>query len=510
MSAIEAASRRGIGGVIVFASGFAEVDEQGAHEQRAIAEFALRHDIALAGPNCLGLINFAEGVPLTFGDASPNRRSTPRGVSILAQSGAMTLALTYAAMAQDITVNYAISTGNEAVLGVEDYLGVILEEQETRVIALLVEQIRQPELFLSLARLARQRSIVLCVLHLGRGERARAASITHTGALAQDQAVLRAILEREGVLFIDSLDELIDTVDVLTKCSLPLSRGVGLLTDSGAMKTFALDVGDSLGLSLPELSEGTRALLSKELPVFAVAENPVDITAMGLNDPSLYARATSVLLDDVALGSVVLCVMPGSPVQGTEQIEALLPTLIAARKPVIYTILGGESPIPSANRERIADAGIPLFRSPDRALRALRNVTQLSLTKGVASQNPSSKTFAPLRVPSGQSLNEREAKELLAGVGVQVPVGQLATSEEEVFAAAAAVGFPLVLKVSSSEILHKSDVGGVAFVGRKEDLLSEYRQLLARLSQTVGKVAYEGVLVEKAAVDGTEMIVGAH
>ncbi len=510
LSAIEAASRRGIGGVIVFASGFAEVDEEGAQEQRVIAEFALRHDIALAGPNCLGLINFAEGVPLTFGDASPNRRSSRNGLSILAQSGAMTLALTYAAMAQDITVNYAISTGNEAVLGVEDYLGVILHEEGTGVIALLVEQIRQPEVFLSLARVARERGVALCVLHLGRGERARAASITHTGALAQDQAVLRAILGREGVLFIDSLDELIDTADVLTKCALPLSRGVGLLTDSGAMKTFALDVGESLGLSLPVLAPETSTLLAKELPAFAVAENPVDITAMGLNDPTLYARATNVLLDDAALGSVVLCVMPGSPAQGTQQIEALLPTLIGAQKPVIYTILGGESAIPEANRERIVEAGIPLFRSPDRALRALKNVTQFSFTSGAPSHKDVTKKFLPLLVPPGRSLNEREAKGLLAGVGVRVPVGQLATSETEVIAAAAVVGFPLVLKVSSSEIVHKSDVGGVSFVVREEDLLDVYRQMLTRLSRNAPNFKYEGVLVESAAPDGTEMIVGAH
>ena len=169
----------------------------------------------------------------------------------------MSLALTYAAMAQDITVSYAVSTGNEAVLGVEDYLDAILLERSTRVVALLVEQVRRPAEFLRLSREARDREVALCVLHLGRDPRARAASASHTGAITGEQDYLRAALGREGVIFIDSLDELIDTANVLVKCPTPRVAGTAVLTDSGAAKTFALDVSHDLGLAMPDLSAGT-------------------------------------------------------------------------------------------------------------------------------------------------------------------------------------------------------------------------------------------------------------
>ena len=380
LEAVEAAGLRGVGGAVVFSSGYAETDEDGAAQQLALAAVAAKYDLALAGPNCLGLINFAESAPLTFGDATPNRRYSASSLAIIAQSGAMSLALTYAAMAQDIAVSYTISTGNEAVLGVEDYLGELLEEDGIRAVALLIEQIRRPSEFIELARIARRKGVALCVLHTGRGERAQAASLSHTGAIAGDQDVMRAVLGREGVLFIDSLDELIDTASVLVKCVTPSAYGVAFMTDSGAAKTYAIDVSDDIGLLLPEPSPKTFHRFTAEIPPFALASNPIDITAMGLNDPSLYGRVASALLGDAEIGCLVVSAMPGSTTQGTQQVDALLPVLASASKPVIYTIMGGESPLPLENVFKIFDAGLPLFRSPERALRAARNVMNRSRT----------------------------------------------------------------------------------------------------------------------------------
>ncbi|MDE3064468.1 MAG: CoA-binding protein [Acidobacteriota bacterium] len=419
--AIEACGRAGVGGAIAFSSGYAEVGDEGAAQQLAMAQTASAYDLALAGPNCLGLINFVDGVPLTFGDASPNRRAEGPGLAILAQSGAMSLALTYAAMAQDINVSYAISTGNEAVLGVEDYLDAILAESSTRAVALLVEQIRRPAEFLALATRARDRGVALCVLHLGRDPRARAASVSHTGAITGDQDYLRAALRREGVLFIDSLDGLIDTASVLVKCPIPRTAGTAVLTDSGAAKTFALDVSHDLGLAMPDLAPGTSERLRVELPAFAVPSNPADITAMGLNDPSLYARVAGVLLGADEIGCLVLSVMPGSEEQGAQQIDALLPTLVSADKPVVYAIMGGESPIAPANRLKILDAGLPLFRSPERALAAVKNLMTFAGRIGDTSREsapapPSLPDLGPL-----DALNEHAAKSILSRAGLRTP-----------------------------------------------------------------------------------------
>lgn len=509
--AIEAAGRRGVGGAIVFSSGYAEAGPGGAGEQLELASVATSYDLALAGPNCLGLINFTQSVPLTFGDASPNRRGGGPSLAIISQSGAMSLALTYAAMAQDITLSYTISTGNEAVLGIEDYLGVILDEDGIRAVALLIEQIRRPAEFIELARVARQRGVALCVLHTGRGARAQASSLSHTGAIAGDQEVMRAILSREGVLFIDSLDELIDTVGIVVKCPTPTAAGVAFMTDSGAAKTYAIDVSDDIGLLLPELRAPTLATLTDVLPAYATASNPVDITAMGLNDPSLYARVASTLLGDDDVGCLVVSSMPGSDVQGTQQVEALLPVLVAAIKPVIYTIMGGESPLPLTNKLKIFDAGLPLFRSPERALRAARNVTSLArtLVEGESRVAPGGFDALELDARGGGHVSEYAAKALLSRAGMRVPAGELATDVHSARAAAARLGYPVVLKVVSAQILHKSDVGGVFVVADEEELSRAHAQMRARIAATRPDAVVDGVLVEGVVNGGVEMIVGA-
>jgi acyl-CoA synthetase (NDP forming) len=507
--AVESAGRRGMGGVIVFSSGYAELDESGEAAQSALASTATTYDLALAGPNCLGLVNFFEGIPLTFGDCAPNRRGDGPGLAIIAQSGAMSLALTYAAMAQDINVTYTISTGNESVLTIEDYLALILDEGRTRTVALLVEQIRRPMEFLQLARKARERSIGLCLLLTGRGVRAQAASLSHTGAISANQDVTRAILGREGVLFIDSLDELIETAGVLVKCPTPHARGVAFMTDSGAAKTYALDVSDDIGLFLPKLSSPTLAKLQSELPAFALASNPVDITAMGLNDPSLYARVASTLLGDEEVGCLIVSSMPGSDVQGSEQVQALLPTLVSSPKPVIYTIMGGESPLLPANRLQILDAGLPLFRSPERALRAAAHLMKHARVVHAANARAAPRRGIALGHGAREAFDERGAKILLSQAGVAIPDGDVVSDLEGARRVAARLGYPVVLKIASTSIAHKSDVGGVRVIEHESDLDTQFAAMRAQVALSYPDVSVESLLVEEYVTGGIEMLVGA-
>jgi acyl-CoA synthetase (NDP forming) len=507
--AVEAAGRRAVGGVIVFSSGYGEMGAAGKEEQAELARVARDNDIALGGPNCLGLVNFVDSVPLTFGDVAPNRRSGGPGVAIVAQSGAMSLALTYAAQAQDVPVTYTISTGNEAVLSLEDYLAALLEEEATRAVALLVEQIRRPGDFMALAGKARDRGVAICILHAGRGKRAQAASRSHTGAIAGDQAVLRAVLAQEGVLFVDSLDGLVDTVGFLCQSSLPTCDGVAFMTDSGAAKTIAIDMCESLGVNLPELSAATLGSLARELPPFAAASNPVDITAMGLNDPTLYPRVLKVLLDDPGVGTVVVSAMPGSDVQGTDQVAALLPALESAPKPVIYTIMGGEWPIPEPNRRAVLDAGIPLFRSPERALRAVRDSIMRATALRAAGESRPPRNFPPLPLELGGLVDELTAKSLLSKAGLPVPRSRLVTSLDDARDAARDIGYPVVLKIVSPDIAHKSDVGGIALVHDRNDLRQGYEGLLRAVTVHRPDARVTGVLVEQTLRDGVEMIVGA-
>jgi acyl-CoA synthetase (NDP forming) len=500
---LDACIRRGIGGVVAFASGFAETGPEGERAQRELAARARAAGVALAGPNCLGVVNFVDGIPLTFGAVAPAPPAGRPALAIVAQSGAMSFALLYAAASDGIPLSYVASTGNEAVLGVEDYLEALIAEPATRTIALLVEQIRDPARFVAAARAARAAGVALCLLHTGTSARGRAAARTHTGALAGEQAVLRAVLAREAVVVVDSLDELIDAGGALTRCPRPTRRGVGFLTDSGALKAHALDVCDRLGLDVPEPTAGTERALRDVLPPFATASNPVDITGHALNEPSLYASGARALLDDPAIGALVVAAMPGSPLQFQQQVDALLPVIEAATTPVLYCVLGGQRPLPAAELARLRAAGGALFRSPERALTAVRHLLDHGRDRDGDAPAPAP---AALELPARPT--EHETKRLLARLGLPSPAGRLATTVTEARRIAAEIGYPVALKAQTAALVHKSDAGGVIIgIAGDGELARAWALLHADVGRAHPALVLDGVLVERMAPPGVEVVV---
>ena len=513
-SVLAACIRRRVGAVVLFGSGFAEIGDEGEVAQRGLAEQARAAGIAFAGPNCLGVVNFTAGVPLTFGDVEPQPPGDGDrpGLAIIAQSGALSFALLYAAAADGVPLSYVISTGNEAVLGVEDYLEDLVADRGTRAFALLVEQIRHPARFLAAAREAQRLGKTICLLHTGTSERGRAAARTHTGALGGDQAALRAVLARHGVILCDSLDELVDVAGCVTRCAAPTAGGVAFLTDSGALKAHALDVCAALGLDAPEPNPETRAALAAILPSFATVSNPVDITAQALNDPSLYARAGAALLDDAAVGALVVAAMPGSPGQFAQQVDALLPVVRASAKPILYSVLGGLRPLPARDEARLRAAGIPLFRSPERALRAANRLLGAAEARRRAGQGAgSAPAAAALALPASHAPTEHEAKQVLRALGIAVPDGALVTTAGDAARAAARLGYPVVLKAQAGALTHKSDAGGVILgIADEPALMRAWQRLHDDVRRARPGLTLDGVLVEKmSAPGGVEFVLAA-
>ncbi|BEP13329.1 acetate--CoA ligase family protein [Acidothermaceae bacterium B102] len=499
-ASLEACGRRGVRAAIVYASGFAETGAAGAAAQQELVDVAARYGMAVAGPNCLGLINFVDGLPLTFGSIAPQAVPASGGLGLVAQSGAMTMALTYAAQAEGVPVSYAISTGNEAVVTLEDYVGFLLEDDHTRCVAVLAEQIRRPREFRRLARRALAYEKPLVLLQAGREGAAAAAAASHTGALAGDYLVIETVLRDCGVVLVDTLDELVDAAGLLTRCARPSAAGIGLVTDSGSVKTLTLDLAAATGFALPELHAATTAHLVEVLPEFATVGNPVDITAQGLNKPSLYGDAAQALLDDDAIGMLLIAAMPGSDRQTGEQVDALLPVLSNVTKPVVYVFMGGAHPIPGGHDARVRAAGIPVLRSPERALRFLGKVA--------ASAGARAATEPESVLPGvATTLTEHASKLLLSAHGLPVPRSALVSDVQGASSAAARLGYPVVLKAQAASMLHKTEAGAVA-VGLADD--AELRTAFSVMSRRVGGAAdLDGYLVETMAGPGLELIVGA-
>lgn len=509
VEAVEACVRREAKSVIIFASGFAETGEAGQRDQQKIRQLALENGLIVAGPNMIGLLNNIDGICITMGrNSNYSPFVGPHGVGIIAQSGGMMANIRIASEHRDIPVSYAISTGNEAVVGVEDYLAFLIEDEQTRVITLFAEQIRRPQLFLKLVRKAREKGKPIILLHTGRSEKSRESAKSHTGAMTGDYAIIETLLKHEAVIMVDSLDELYDVTYLLTRYPNPSPNGLGLITDSGAFKGFAIDYCEALGIQLPELTNECKSKLSEILPPFASLDNPLDLTAQGMAHMDIYGRSAEVLLEETEIGSLVISLMPGTSL---EKARSLLPVLKQSTKPMAYAIMGGDSPLPDQAIREIKESGIPFFRSPERALTAMGRLIQYAqqLSK-IEDYSHTDRDLGPtLRtniVIQPGVLPEYRGKELLADLGITIPEGGLVKTYDEANELAHKIGYPVVLKIQSSQLAHKSEIGGVIVNIKDENELQNAWQELEKKSQPFN---IDGFLLEKMAPPGLEMVVGA-
>ena len=506
---IEACGRRGVGGVVVFASGFSEQDEAGAQAQAEFAAVARAANVVVLGPNCIGSVNYADGVPLTFEPVEPQPPNGP-GVCVIAQSGAMQGNIRYALMGRGVPVAHSVSTGNEAVLSAEDYLDLLIDDPTISGFSLFVEQIRNPQRFLELARRARVALKPIILLHPGKSTRARDAAKSHTGALAGDHAIMRACVEREGVVVVGGLDELFDVTVLLTRYPRPVSGGVAVLSNSGALRGFSLDFCEEIGLDLPELTPETHASLKALLPSFAAIDNPLDITAAGMQKPSLFGDSAAAMLEDTGVGFLLVAAMGGGKPQQINKWRAMRPLLQATSKPVALAYLGDDYPLDAQFMEEVRASGIPFFRSPDRALRA---IARLAAHGRVARHDEAAsvRDCPALSLDTHGTLAEWRGKQILTGLGIAVPAGSLARNLQEACAIAQRIGYPVVLKAQADALAHKSEAGGV-IVGIADEtaLVAAHARMLASVRAHAPDLVLDGVLVEAmAARGGLEMIVGA-
>src|SRR5262245_19249194 len=274
LDAVKGCAKRGVGGVIIYAAGFAETGPEGQKLQAEIARIAADHGMAISGPNCLGHINYVDGIPLTFSSCAPMPLAGRRGVGIVSQSGAMATVFRAALHPRDIAITYSISTGNEALNGTEDFLDYLIDDPSTHVVLLMVEQFRHPQRFLKGARRAHAAGKPIVLLHPGRSAAARASAQTHTGAMSGDHEVMRTLAAHAGVAVVDTLEELHDLAELMIRWPSPPRGGTAVISDSGAFKAMVLDFCDSSGLDVPEPTGATKERLGALAPELILPTNP--------------------------------------------------------------------------------------------------------------------------------------------------------------------------------------------------------------------------------------------
>lgn len=509
LDTVRALAARKVGGAIIFSAGFAEGGEDGKAQQAEIARIAAEHGMVIEGPNCLGLVNHVDGIPLTFVETETAAPAGRRAVGVVSQSGAMAAVLCTTFQARDLAISYSVSTGNEAASGVEDYVDWLVDDENTRVIAMIVEQFRRPARFLAAARRARDAGKPIVLLHPGKSSAARESAATHTGAMAGDYQLMRRKVERAGVVFAETLEELGDISEILLRAPALTHDGLAVLGESGAFKALMLDLTEELGVSLVPLDDDNAPALRAALPPFVPVSNPLDMTAQGLSQPEIYTNTLAALLDDTRVGSVLAGIIQTDPVTCGIKVPAILKALEGRTvdKPLVFAGLDEGAPIPAEHVAALRENGIVCFPSSERALRALARLGAL------ARRDLSVGGEAPTRI-AGLSAHqgvvaEYLAKDLLRPLGFAFPAGRFADSAEAAVAAADAVGYPVAMKAQAAALGHKSDAGGVLLsLADGAAVADAWERIHANVSAYDASMVLDGVLIEKMGARGVEMIVG--
>lgn len=508
LESIAALTRRNVGAAVIFSAGFAEGGEAGRAEQQQIVSLAARNGMLIEGPNCLGMVNHVDGVALTFVETSCAPLRDRPGVALVSQSGAMACVLGTVLTSRDVALSYAISTGNEAASGVEDFIEYLLEDEHTAVIGLIVEQFRQPRRLLALAHRAIRSNKQLVLLHPGRSSAARASAATHTGALAGDYALMRIKVAAEGIVTVDTLEELGDVLEIALRAPVLRPRGAAVITESGAFKALTLDLCEQVGLPLPALDATNAPALRAAIPMFVPVSNPLDLTAQGLVEPQIFARTLSALAADERVGAIIFDVIQTDPATCERKFPTILTALreLRAAPPVILAGLDEGAPVPTQYIRALRDLGVPYFPSPERAVRAVARLHAAAAQEPLGPIEPILMGDAPL--PSG-IIPEHRAKTFLGPLGIPFPAGELVGTLAEAVHAADRVGYPVALKAQSAALSHKSDAGGVVLaLPDRDSLTSGWKRLTADLARNVPDLVLEGVRVETMARPGVELIIG--
>ncbi len=509
--ALSACAAKKVGAAVVFASGFAELGEEARAEQARIGEQVRESGPAVVGPNCIGYSNYIDGFTVGFTNVAKIPRVAPDrrdAVAIVAQSGGLAGHLRLGLIARGVPVSYNISTGNEMDLCIADFVDHLLDDAATQVVLVYAETIRQPQAFLAAARRARQMGKPILMLQPGRSAQAQAATQSHTGAMAGDYAVMRAYVEREGVVLVETMDELLDTCELLARYPKPSAGGLGVVTFSGAYCAIAHDFCEDIGVALPPLSDATAEALKPQMPPNIEPHNPLDLGTQPIWQPELLGVGVKALLNDPAMGGVAISIAAGAPAKSMAWLEQVVEAGRGRDKPLALTFLGDTSPLAEPILQTARDNGIVLMRSSDRMLRAMGHMIARADTERLS--DTSDEPFLDLPdLPDG-ALPEWRGKAYLAAAGISTPKGGLVQSVDEAIKLADRIGYPVVLKAQAGALAHKTEAGGVILNLRDAQAVrAAWETVLANVQRAQPGLVLDGVLVEAMVGKGVELVIGA-
>jgi len=502
-------ARKGVGGMVVISAGFAEVGGEGAARQRELVEVCRAHGIRLVGPNCMGVLNTAPGVAMnaTFAASTPR----PGGAAFLSQSGALGEAILADARTLGIGMSMFVSIGNRADVSPADLLAYWEHDERTRQVLLYMESFGEPERFMAAARRVSRHKPVM-VVKSGRTARGAQAAISHTGSLASSEAAVDSLFNQCGVLRVDSMKDLFNLAGVVQTGKLPRGGRVAIVTNAGGPAILATDACEALGLEVVDLQPATRKRLESFLPPEASAANPVDLIAGA--DADRFDKALAAVIAGRNVDMVLVMFVSPVMIDAAAVARVFAQHATRSAKPVVSCLLGkshGEEAV-----EVLHAAGVPNYRFPEEAVRALAGLHRLARLQTRPEVEPPAlevdtaagcAALAAACEAGREMLKGIEVSELLSAYGIPLVPSRIVNRLSEAIEAAVEFDWPVVLKIQSREVVHKSDRGGVILDIRTADELIKGWQALEQRFHRRGKSMH--VMVQAMRREGVETFMGA-
>jgi acyl-CoA synthetase (NDP forming) len=506
------AAALGIRGAFVGSEGFADAaNDAGRKRQEQLVALARGANMALAGPNCMGIASLHYRFAATMADIPA--QATDGGISLVSQSGGLLNSFAELTSNRGVGVNYLISSGNEAVLEMTDYISFLADDPATRVIVCILEGAKNGRRFrAAVERAARKKPMV--VLKLGRSAFGRRATLAHTGTLAGRHEAFAALFRQNGVALVDSIDALVEAAALFDLAPLPQGDRVVMMTVSGGATALIGDLGDAAGINFPAIGEATNQRIQKILSVDRAFGNPLDTVGLPrlLRDGNISAVVDALLNDD---GVDVVGLVLGMRGDGWGSHQELIDRMAEAAKGACKALLVVSFMSNSLTRHwrgYARERGLPLIEDLERGLQALRyliDYASFRRREANLSSPAASRGIDLAALPAGRVLTEAESKTILGAAGLPVTREALARDPAEAVRIAAEIGGPVAVKIQSRDIPHKSDVGGVR-LGAHTPAEVEHaaRQVLDNARRNCPDAAIDGVLVQEMVEDGVEFILG--
>ena len=508
LDSARAAIQKGAKAIIVITARFREAGNEGAKLEMELLRICRRGGARLLGPNCLGLMNTENKLNASFAGKLPAKGP----IAIFSQSGALCTALLDKADGRNLGLSKLISIGNKTDINEVDLLRYLANDEETRVIVGYLEDIQCGDEFIKAAEEASSRKPVV-IFKSGTTVAGQKAAASHTGGLGGVDTAYGAAFKRTGVQRPKTFDEIFDYATAFAMQPLPKGKRILIVTNAGGPGTMAADAAELAGLEVAELNSNLASALRARLPTAASVANPINV--LGDADPDRYAAAIQTAQQDDSVDGLIVILTPQAMTRPTETAQAIAATLDGS-KPVLVSYMGGTDVL--GGRRKLASAGLPDYVSPERAILAFK---AMYLYAKWRNRPPRQVTHFPVHrrrveriISRGQragltQLGEVKSKDILHAYGFNVLDGRLATSPEEAVEIAQQIGFPVAMKIVSSDIIHKTDLGGVRLhIGTGNQVEDTFDLMMLRINRFVPQAKIEGIFVEKMADAGLEVIIG--